>query len=395
MATRGYFFSRATAEATSTATAFTNTATLSFTPSDNQSYALFWSCMGQHDDVTTDLLVDFLHNTNSATIGSINVEPRDSTSYFSFGGLGIATFATATGAHTFNIRLGNETATTASRVKDHGITALMLSTGDQFRESVSAVTTTSTAAYQTVATFSFTPSATGDYLVLAYADWAAGATAGLVSSNIRLQGGGTATFYGVATNSDNDNTTFRSWETGVRVAMTTTQWDFSIDVFGATTSLTKTRNHRFVALRFDGFELVDYAEDLSTITVTTTSSATAVSLSATTSAREYLVLGHTLAEAGTNVIDSVGEFLEDDVVVLSSNEEPPASNQQRTIFTNYTKSFTAGTHTFRWSVYGESAANFYRMDESVIALFDLEGTAAAAGTIIPQIMESYRRRRLY
>ena len=393
MATREYYFSRATAEATTTATAYTNTATLSFTPSDNQSYALFWSVQAQHDDLTTDIQIDLRQSGPSATLAAANSEAHDVTSYINYGGLALATFATATGSHTFNIRFGNETATNSSRARNSGLTAVRLDTADQFVESLDTVTTTSTAAFQTVATFSFTPSATGNYLIIGGAEWCPGATTG-IHSDIRLQIGGTGTNYGMASSTYQDETTFRTWMNGTVLGLTASQWDFSIDVLGATTSLTKTRRHRFLALRSDGFETLDFTEQRSQTVSTTTSSATVASLSATTAAHECLVIGSNMSHNGSAAVSVLADFLEDGVVENSQIEEPNVANADHPGVVTYSKAFTAAAHGFRWGVYS-SGANFARMDEAIIAVIDLEGTAAVAGTIIPQIMESYRRRRLY
>lgn len=385
--TRQYYSSSATAEATTTATTPLTIATLTYTPDDNNSYALLWSALVR---TATGLTIDtqvFLTNNATATIAAYNIEPQDVTTYRSVGGLAFATFATATGAHSFRIKLNGETATGIHNMKEAHLVAIRLTTGDQwFQSTASSANTATTLA--TVATMSFTPSATGDYLVIASCERLhdIATVVGRVFLNIN----GTGTDYGTASMTQQDITNFTPWGTAAKISWTATECQTTIITSRATATMGITvRQRRLLALRLSGFQNNDYAESRANVLVTATST-TAGSNSATLAFQPgrtayNLALYGGITGVQSNAIDGLTQISGTNLGTVLANEEANSATDEL-VFWGVKLWTSTSTATRTWNIShglnSTATAGTFRKKEAFISVLDLATvTATAAGAV--------------
>lgn len=390
MAARQYYYAAATAEATTTATADTAVATLTFTPDDNSDYVIMWSCLSQAPGLSVDTNVKLLQGT-TATLNAINWESPDTTTYRALGGVAVATFATATGSHSFNITHGNETTTsTGNKIKETHLIAIKLATSDAWMFSTATTRSTTATTYQTAATLSFTPSATGDYLIIGSAARASPSAVGAAPS-ILLNVAGTGTDYGYSKLAPKDTSNFYSWVTTQQLPLTASQWDVAIQLAASTATggISEARDFAIVSMRLDGgFESHYFAEERPTVTVTATATG-AYSKSATlefapTATAQYLTLfgGHTRTNSAA--IDVENAFDGTNIGRVDANIELNVATAGAFFF-GIKRWDATSTATRTWNVlHGvETTATgaFIEQSEAFITLLQLDaGSAGGAST---------------
>lgn len=384
MATRQYYSAKATAEASTTATSFQDFVTLSFTPDDNQDYLMVWSALVRNpSNITTDTMALVIDNS-SATLWAQNIAAKDTANYQPVFGQARATFATATGAHTFRLQYSQETATGAiSNIKDGNLIAIKLATCDFFQGSTTESFTTATVEtiYTTATTLSFTPSATGNYLVIG----SGVPVFGLTNRAFwyKLSGGGTATDYGFAGLSA-PQFNAESWGTAVRLGLTATQWDFSIQHTTSTLgNQGRLRSPCISAIRLDQFATDYYAETRTQSTVTSTSFATQVSLTQTPTAHDHLVIGGGIFGAQTTANDAIAKFTEGGSTLVEANEEMNESvidQDALRLLAFEVRTLAASSTTWTVEYTNETASISANASEAFISIINLDTTGGGGGS---------------
>lgn len=392
MAARQYYYAAATAEASTTATADTAVATLTFTPDDNSDYVIMWSCLSKGPGTTVDTNVKLLQGT-TATLNSVNWESPDTTTYRALGGVAVATFATATGSHSFNITHGNETTTaTGSQIKETHLIAVKLATSDAWMFSTATARSTTATTYQTAATLSFTPSATGDYLIIGSAARSSPIIVGAAPS-ILLNVAGTGTDYGYSKLSPKDTSNFYSWVTAQQLPLTASQWDVAIQLAASTATggISEARDFAIVSMRLDGgFESHYFAEARPTVTVTATATG-AYSKSATldfapTATAQFMALfgGHT--RTNSVAIDVENAFDGTNIGRVDANVELNVATAG-VFFFGLKRWDATSTATRTWNVlHGvETTATgaFIEKSEAFITLLQLDAGSAGGASTFP------------
>lgn len=381
MATRQYYSAKATAEASTTATSPQDFVSLSFTPDDNASYLMVWSAQVESPTLTnTDTRADFITNA-SATLWAQAINPKDVNDYMPIFGHGWATFATATGSHTFKLRYSQETATgNVSRIRDGSIVAIKLATCDVYQGTTteSASTATNETIYTTATTLSFTPSATGPYLIIGSGEPVFGNTNRPFWFKLT---DGTTNYGNIGLSSPNFNA--ESWGTAVRLDLTATQWDFSLQHTSSTSGNSgRLRNPRITAIRLDQFATEYYAEARTRSTVTSTSFATQVSLTQTPAAKDHLVVVGALLGVQNTANDVIGKFTEAGSSILDWNEEMNDNTigEDASRFMAFdVRTLAASSTTWTVQYTNETASLNANASEAFISIINLDSTGGGGG----------------
>lgn len=382
---RQNFYTNATAIATTTATTDQTALTLSFTPDDNSDYVLLWAAGVRNvSNITTDTIIKLTDNA-SATLCSLNMESKDTTNWIPAFGQAKATFATATGTYSFSLKYAQETATGArSNIRDAALIAIKLATTDYFTGNSTEVTTTSTATsgLTTATSLAFTPSATGNYLLIGTAEFKPDQN-GAPLGYIKFSAAGTGTDYSSYPLTAQDPSNYVPFGSVIRMPLTASEWVYSI-LFGVASAvdIVNCRNPRITALRMDGFASDAYTDDrtLSTISGTATGFQTKLTLTFTPNAASYLIIGGNVkGVANSNTTDGISELTEDGTSVTSFNIEVPNSggnwgtSSWSEIFL-YRKTLAAVSTSWVINYAKETSAD-YRVtsDEAFISVIQLSG----------------------
>src|SRR5512132_1877859 len=172
MGARQSFYQESLGESSTTSANEQVKTTLTFTPDANSDYWLIasgvFTCSSTTDNHEGQ--VDLWHQEVSTALfyqaGQVKEEssPQD---WIAFFGISKLSFGASPGEQNIDMQYWSSNAGDTTKIKDVRVLVIKAA-ADQYAESLAQTTTTSTS-YQTKTTLSFTPSSTGDYLVIASA----------------------------------------------------------------------------------------------------------------------------------------------------------------------------------------------------------------------------------
>ncbi len=292
--------------------------------------------------------------------------PKDITDYISGGAIGIDTFSSSPEEQTYKIQYRTNNAAGTARIKEAKIFAIKLAADDEYSESETRNTTTSTS-YQNKTTLTFTPATAGDYIIIASAtldgssasyDWRAQLDIdGTAYSNSNIETVNSANRY--------------LWAIVKRVnlneASHTINIQYSSENAGATAGIA---HARIVALRADRFSNNYYAESETRNTTTSTSFQNKTTLTQTPQAAEHLII----SSAGLD-ISSASSSVEGQLIKNSNNyglmriETKDTSNRGYPYFAIKKETLTADSTT--WNTQYRASAGTAGIKDARIAVLDL------------------------
>lgn len=288
LSTRQNFYTESTAQSTTTNTAYQDKATLTFTPDDNSTYLIVASWLMQESSVSYQVKAKLTRTTGVAKdFNEIIYQPKDTTDYISGGAIAIDSFGYNAGSQTYKIQYATNNAAGTARIQEAKIFAIKLTHFDQYANSETRTTTTSTS-YQDKTTLTFTPSSTGDYIILASAT----ADGSSTSYDFRTQ----LTIDGTAYSNSNIEPAYASnryfWGMVKRVNLTAASHTIKIQYSSENTGATAGIAHaRIIALRADQFYNNYFAETEARTTTTSTSYQNRTTLTQTPQAADHFIVG--------------------------------------------------------------------------------------------------------
>lgn len=347
---------------TSSATAQDH-ASLSFTPSANTDYWVFWSARFQRDSATG--LGEVRFNTPDGDVNTTVREPKDTTTWFAAFGFDQYQEGGSPASRTFKTQYLVNSGSGDVTIDDSRVTAVEADASDEYAESLTESTTTS-GTYQDKTTLTFTPSTTGDYLVIAMAEIAKDDSNS--STNVKLDYNSTA--YGETTKEPEDADDYMSWGTMVRLNLTNSSKTFKIQYHANGTNTAAIRNARILAIRLDTMDNEYYAETRSRSTTTSTSLQDRVTLTQTPVAKEHVIFMTSVMDSDSLNDDYNHRFLEGATTILDTNEEPNDTSDEHPQFVVYSSTLAASSTT--WKTQYSTAGSTAGIAESAIAIIQTE-----------------------
>lgn len=369
MALRHHGYAESLGSSSSTSSTFADKVALVFTPQANQTYWIIGNARIGNSGTSVDTKVRLFSDTFTETLREYNVEFKDGTDRLTCFFLDKYVAGSSPSEETRSIEFASET--TAS-VNIDNATLLMLKAHqlDQYAENETEASTASST-LQDYTTLTFTPPTTGDYLILASAEFKT-LLNGADVAKLVLDVGGTK--YGEAERTARDATNYYSWFTAVRLNLTNTSKTIKIQFSARFGGNATVRRGAILAIRLDGFANNYYAE-ARTRTEAEDSFVTKVTLTHTPQAREHLIFacgvldGNDSDEYSTCLIDKATVNQTQMIVEASGNgadyDEVCFSHMRRDTLTNT-------SITWRTRFEAEDIFNDAGFQQSAIAIIDLE-----------------------
>lgn len=255
--------------------------------------------------------------------------------------------------------------------KQGSIALLRQQTGDQTAVDTSESTTTSPL-YQDKVTLTFTPSTTGDYLIMAFAQVSGGNT--LKDMNVKLYHSTTSTSYGeMRRTQPTANTEYEGWATMVKLSSLSGSQTFKIQYkkTGIGTITAKIRDAHIIAIRLDNYPENYYFESRSRSTTTSTSLQNKISGFQAVGTGDYLIFSCCQQDCGSTSDSSIINFSVNSELLMDSSVQPYATNDAQTFFSVHKRGLS-GSPTFALQ-YKSGAGATVGISEASIAFLKLTG----------------------
>ena len=285
MAAREHYSAYVASEVTTTsASTWTNAATLNFTPANGRDYVLLWSLeAAQQSSASSD--AKFRIALDGSAVATSNVESRVTSEYPAYSGFFKITGAGASRSVTVEIQ--SETSGQTTAVRNLRLIALALGANDQYAEVAGRQDVTVTT-FTDLASTTFTPASTGDYLCMASVLVDNFATTAPAYGRFDV-GSTSPEFMGAVADVTNLVPLNSVWVVNLTASSKTLKWQGRSHTAGSSSGWT---DCRILALRLDDF---DHAASNSLGSDDSSSSATpstVLTLTASANANPHLVLGY-------------------------------------------------------------------------------------------------------
>lgn len=381
MAARTTYYGESLGESTTTSAVAQDKVTVTFTPDASTSYFVFYSARQANSSNTTNQSNSFLLTAGISSI-SFNRASRSASDRYSFFGVRQYTSSASPVSSDFKLRYSAGTSGDTTRIQDARLFIVKRETGDQYAESSSESTTTSTS-FQTKVTLTFTPASQGDYLIFAYGDVQMSNT--LFNVNVKMDNGGTA--YGNAQINPQTTSCYTCWGTMVKLNLAASSQTFTVQYNTSNGSGTaKIKNACIVAIRLDTLDNSYYAEARSRSTTGSSSYQDKTTLTQTPTAKEHVIFGCQLGDSASTIGTPIyGNLLEDSTTISECFASLNSSSDlDEPFFMVYRKTLAASSTT--WKTQYHNTGGFFNVgsQESAIAVLQTESgttTHALTGTV--------------
>jgi len=280
---RQNFYGESTGEQTTSSTSYVDRMTLTFTPDDSSDYVMFATAQVDNDSGTLSALTRFLNDTDS--VEAFEESSKHVDSYHHTCGMLKETYGVSPGSKDFKWQAKGVSTNTAG-IKEMRICAIKLDAADEYAESLGESTSTSDSPVTKV-TLTFTPATTGDYLII-YSAVEGSSGASTNGANVTLTHSGTD--YSLSHTTGD----FGLWFCNVgmvKLNLANSSQTFILTFNRRSASGTaKIRTARILALRLDQWHSIQYKEQFTQQTNTTTTYADAISDTFTPTGDNYLTL---------------------------------------------------------------------------------------------------------
>jgi len=342
--TRQAYYEEAATQSTTTQTSYQDKVTLTFTPDDSSTYMILGTWLLQGSSTSYQAKAKLTRTTGTAKdFGEQIYQPKDNTDYISGACLGIDTFGTSPGSQTYKIQFCSNNAGGTARIKEARIIAIKLVSADQYAQSESRSTTTSTS-YQDKTTLTFTPESQGDYIIIATAILD-GSSASYDFKCQLLVGAATYSITNIETVGAANR---YSWGSFVRLNLSASSQTIKIQYCSESGATAGIANARIVVLRADQFENNYYAESNTRSTTTSTSYQDKTTLTQTPQAQDHLVIGCAGADGSSGSYSTYAQLIEGGAgygeMLIETKD---TSNRHYPYFMMYKKTLSATSTTWK------------------------------------------------
>jgi len=294
------------AEFTTTSTALTAHASISLTPIANTTYLFFWQAMIAVGADDQRVRVALVNTTDGLTITDVT-EQLKAAEYVPVSGFGLYTAPAGTqAAHTFQLQFAATVAGQTVKIKESRLLSWDLSTQD-FSAANSAdqlISTANTSTWSDVLSLTFTPYASGDYLILASCAVGNSTAAGRQSA-VRLLDHAGAAHATAVIRPRNTSDRSASYATALRfTALSAAAKTFKLQA-ATDGSNGQYKYARIIAIRLDRAGSVAWVDSSASYSTAQHTEQTALTLPFTTGAANapYTVLGSWVATASDTAVE--------------------------------------------------------------------------------------------
>lgn len=378
MGARQYFYQESLAEATTTAATAQSKFTFTFQPDANSTYWFLctgaFACSSQtsgHGGI-----VNFWWDEGAVSFGYHFSQPKELTTpqdYVPFFALAKITVGASPPPQNITVMYWSQNAGDTTKIKDVRAIAIKADAADQYAESVGTSSTASTS-YQTKATLTFTPTSTGDYLVLAVANLEGPASAAARGRLNYVTGSATYGDKPVYFRDGNDWLPFAVME---KLNLSNAAKTFQLEYKSEAGSTIQIEDARILALRLDAFDNAYFASNHSGQNTTSASDTDFLTLTATPQAVDHLVLAtgawgpaSTTVSGYTNVAkdgSTVEEWVREGVNTAGYMH---AAMAQKLTVSNVST-------TWKWRARAETAGTTINVGSLALAVLQLDASPAA------------------
>lgn len=367
---RQYYYAESIAVSSwNTDTNYQDKTTLTFTPDDNSTYLIIASWLVNESSPSYQSKTKLTRTTGTTKdFNELIYRPQDASDYISGGAIGIDTFGSSPESQTYKIQYTTSSTYGTASIKDAKIIALKLVSADQYAQSETRTTTSSTS-YVDSATLTFTPDTQGDYIIIATAT----VDGSYTSYDFRTQ----LSIDGVASSISNiepvydNNRSF--WGTIKKVNLTsashTIKIQYSTEVVAYPAGIS---DARIIVLRADEFNNVYYDAAESRSTTASTSYINHLALTQTTPESNYLIIGSAGLDGAVVSESAYGQLTKDGVsygeMVVETKD---ITNQGYPYFVIKKESLTNSQSIWRMQYRAETASYAAGIKDSKIAVLEL------------------------
>ena len=380
MATRQPFYQESLGESSTTNQNWVDKCVCTFTPDANSTYWILASWSHTSDATASqDRSQTRLYSVESAVAFNIGeMRPHELTSpqdYINAFALGKLTFGASPAQQNVKIQYTCYGSVT-TRIKDARILVLEADAADQMAEAT-GWSSSSSQTYQTKATLTFTPGSSGDYLIIAAAQFASDANADAVYFQLNYVTG--ASVYGDRIWYCTDGWDNHPFAAMAKLTLANSAQTFRAEYKTGTASvLAWVGDARILALRLDKFDNAYFASNYAVQATTSASYQDMLTLTATPQAVDHAIIAIGAYNTLSTTVSGYAQALQgatslSEVVKESQNS---AGYQYMGIVSK--QSLAAQSTTWKWQTKAETAGIKVNADELAIAVLQLGATPAAS-----------------
>lgn len=354
MAARQTQYAESTGESTTTSTSYQDKTTLTFTPDDNSTYFIFGSWLHTSSSTARQVIANMLRTSGTpVTFNELNERNYHTAEYRSGFSLGVDAFGASPGSQTYKIQYKSDNAAGTAKIKEAKLLALKMDAADQYAESLSRSTSTSTN-YTDKTTLTFTPATTGDYLIFAEAQLDTSSNNRYAIVTLDIDG----TEYSTQQLAMRDTTNKAYFGAIIKKSLSNASHTIKIKWKISASSTIGIANARIIALRADAFANVYYGENDSRTTTTSTTYQDKTTLTQTPTALEHIIFGNIVHDSAdvTNGTGAFGRLIEGATVLAEQSHRNHFDSANKFPYTAlYRKTLAASSTTWKTQTHSETS----------------------------------------
>lgn len=304
-ASRQNHYGESLAESTTTSTTAQEKLALTFTPDDNSDYLLLWSAACANSSATGIVECDLVDDDNATKLHEQALDPESTDDYYAAGGIEKKSYGASPGSKTYRLKWFVNSGGGTAKIRDATLAAIKLDAADQYAESETLTSTSSTTPVDKT-TLTFTPASQGDYLIIASAEWGQQTAAGFGRVQLDVDG----TLSGVISMDGLSTSFVQPWATVVRVNLTAASHTIKIQYYTNGSGTVRARFARIAAIRLDTLDNNYYAAGTASTTTNTTPT-DHTTLTFTPAAKQHLALASAYYESTTSTTVNVNGRVSD------------------------------------------------------------------------------------
>ena len=381
MAARQFYYAESTGESTTTSTTYQDKTTLTFTPDDNSDYLIIWSALIQTQSISANNGVKAKLDQGGTVLNEQPMQPNSVNDYVAVGGIKRVQFGASPGSQTFKIQYASvQTASHTVAIKEAKIIAIKLATADQYAES-EADSSTNQTTFQDKTTLTFTPSTTGDYLIIASAE--INTSVGGGDSNVRILDPDGTTGYNDFPIVD-PNTAFGSempWFGMVKLNLSNISKTFKIQWNSNSAGVSHIiARARIVALRLDGFDNNYYQQSRARATTTSAAYQDKAILTDTPLALNHVIFAVSGNDDSSTAAQNFQQLIEGATVIAEDKfTNSTATTEIHPFFAMYSKLLANASTTWKTQYKSDGSATVGNQ-EAAIAVIQLDASPVVQNT---------------
>jgi hypothetical protein len=380
MGARQSFYVESLGESSTTSSDWQNKLSLSFTPDANCDYFVIASAVFTNSSGTNDHVgwVSLYHAEADVVLIDEGMQRQEASSpqdYVSFFGIAKLSFGASPGEQSLYIFYNSSHAGDTAKIKDVRVLVIKADAADQYAESLSGDSTSSTS-WQTKTTLTFTPASTGDYLVIANAKIASDSNLAAMRARLNYVSGaltwGDKVWY---CKDDWDNQPFAAME---KLNLSNASKTFQLEYRSESGTLCYIEFARILALRLDKFDNAYFASNHSVQNTTQATDQDFLTLTATPLALQHAIIAVGSYNTVSTTVSAYFNVAKDGGNLTELNREAPNTAGWQHVGLAQRDTLAAASTTWKWRARAETAGTAVNVGNLAIAVLQLEATPAAA-----------------